>query len=280
MNRVQIEITLGALFIMITSVIMLVYGLNEEQRMKAFEEQHQARAIEAGAALFADQCSRCHGTQGAGIPGLCPPLNDRYFFDQRLKEVSWSGTIEDYIVATASRGRLASPRPDLFPGQGTPAMPSFSAHYGGPLRDDQVRNIAAFIMNWETTATLVELPKAPEGPTFGADITKQLLAGDAKTGEALAASLGCAACHITTPAGPAWLASGSEPGIGARATTRLAQSDYTGKAKTPEQYLVEAIVHPGDYLVSGFTNIMPGAYATQLTDQQMADLVAYLLSLK
>jgi hypothetical protein len=31
-------------------------------------------------------------------------------------------------------------------------MPAWSEHYGGPLRDDQIQVIAAFIMNWEATA--------------------------------------------------------------------------------------------------------------------------------
>jgi mono/diheme cytochrome c family protein len=281
MRRVQLEITLGALFVLITTSIMLVYGLNENTRMKTFEGEQRARAIEAGAVLFANQCSRCHGTQGTGIPGLCPPLNDRYFFDQRLKDVGWSGTLEDYIVATASSGRLISTRPQQYPGGGMPAMPSFSDQYGGPLREDQIRNIAAFIMNWETTATLVQAAPTPAGPPVGTGITKQLPAGDATRGEALAASLGCTACHIAAPVGPAWMASGSEPGIGTRAGTRFTASGYSGKATSAEQYLFESIVQPGAYVVSGFADgVMPATYGNTLTDQQLADLIAYLLSLK
>jgi hypothetical protein len=149
-----------------------------------------------------------------GIPGLCPPLNDRYFFDQRLKDVGWSGTQEDYIVATASSGRLASTRPQQFPGQGTPVMPAFSDHYGGPLRDDQVRNIAAFIMNWQETAQAVVVPTPPTGPVVGTDITKELPAGDAKAGETLATSLGCSLPHHHPPAQPGCRA--PKPGIGER----------------------------------------------------------------
>lgn len=281
MNRVQIEITLGTLFILITSVIVLHYGLNEDARMKEFEQAQRARSIEVGATLFENQCSRCHGTQGKGIPGLCPPLNDRNFFDNRMKAVNWSGTLEDYIVATASSGRLVSTRPSQYPGQGMPAMPSFSDQYGGPLRVDQIRDIAAFIMNWQSTAVAVEPPPTPAGPPVGTDITKQLPTGDPKAGETLAASLGCAACHIAAPVGPAWLAAGGQPGVGARAQARLTQPDYTGKAASPEQYLFESIVHPSAYVVSGFADgVMPASYGNTLTDQQVADLIAYLLTLK
>ena len=281
MNRINLQILLGALMVLVTSVFVLFYGLNEEQRMAEAAQMQHARAIEQGAVLFEAQCSRCHGTQGLGIPGLCPPLNDRYFFDQRLKDVGWSGTQEDYIVATVSSGRLASTRPQQYPGQGTPAMPAFSDHYGGPLRDDQVRNIAAFIMNWEETATEVVVPTPPAGPLVGTDITKELPEGDAAAGEALTVSLGCTACHITTPTGPAWLPAGEIPGVGERAAAEFNLPEYTGNATSAEQYLFESIVDPNIYLVPGFASgLMPPTYANTLTDQNMADLIAYLLSLK
>ena len=249
--------------------------------MAEAEQSQHARAIEQGAALFEAQCSRCHGTQGLGIPGLCPPLNDRYFFDERLKEVGWSGTQEDYIVATVSSGRLASTRPQQYPGQGTPAMPAFSDHYGGPLRDDQVRNIAAFIMNWQETASLVVVPTPPTGPLAGTDITKELPEGDATAGETVATSLGCTACHITAPTGPAWLPAAGQPGIGERAETEFTLPEYTGNATSAEQYLFELIVDPNVFVVSGFASgLMPQNYGTTLTEQNMADLIAYLLTLK
>lgn len=281
MSRVSLQIFFGALITLITSVVLIIYGLGEEERMAAAEEAQRGRAIEQGAALFEAQCSRCHGTQGTGIPGLCPPLNDRYFFDERMKEVGWSGTLEDYIVATVASGRLASTRPQLYPGQGVPAMPAFSDHYGGPLREDQIRNIAAFIMNWEETAVAIEVPTVPTGPTVGSDITKELPPGDAAAGEALSVSLGCTACHIAAPVGPAWLPKDGQPGIGTLASQRYLAPDYTGNAATPEQYLFESIVNPNAYLVSGFAaGLMPQNYADTLTDQDMANLIAYLLTLK
>ena len=281
MNKIHIEIFLGALFLSITGAVVLLYGLNEQTRMAELEEAQQARSIEQGAALFEQQCSRCHGTQGTGIPGLCPPLNDRNFFDNRLVEVNWAGAMEDYIVATVSSGRLTSTRAQIYPGQGVPAMPSFSEQYGGPLREDQVRNIAAFIMNWEETAELVEVPELPTGPLAGTDIAKALPEGNAAAGEALATTLGCAACHIAAPTGPAWLAAADQPGIGERAATRLDEPGYAGAAVSPEQYLCESIVNTNAYVVSGFSEgLMPNTYATQLSEQNMADLIAYLLSLK
>lgn len=282
MSRVQIEISLGILLVLLTSSLILVYGLNENNRMAELEDAQKARSIEVGAELFDAQCSRCHGKQGLGIPGVCPPLNDRHFFDDRLQEVGWSGTLEDYIIATASSGRLTSTRPELFAGGGTPAMPSFSDRFGGPLRDDQIRNIADFISNWESTAQLVEVAQ-PAGPgeAVGTDINVQLPEGDPVAGEAITKSQACTACHIDAPTGPAWLPTADQPGIGDRAATRITEPTYTGAASTPEQYLLESIVDPNVYVVDGFAaNIMPQTYGDNLTSQDVADVIAYLLTLK
>lgn len=280
MTRTQIEISLGILLVLITGTVTILYGFNEENRMTTLAQAQQAQSIEVGAGLFETYCSPCHGKQGLGTPGLCPPLNDRYFFDQRLKDVGWSGTQEDYIVATASGGRLASTRPDQYPGNGSPAMPAFSDRFGGPLRDDQIRNIASFVMNWESTAQEVQAAPAPAGPAVGTDISQTLPEGNAQAGEALATSAGCVGCHITTTTGPAWNPTGGQPGIGERAATRYTGADYTGAATSTEQYLLESIVNPGVYLVPGYQDIMPKTFSESLTPQDAADLIAYLLTLK
>jgi hypothetical protein len=87
-------------------------------------------------------------------------------------------------------------------------------------------------------------------------------------------------CHVSTTTGPAWMASGDQPGIGSRAAERLTQPDYTGEAASPEQYLFEAIVAPDVHLVEGYQPLMPKNYGEILTDQNLADLIAYLLTLE
>ena len=279
MSRVQIEIFLGTLFVIATSAILVYVGLTEENRMARFEAQHAARSIEVGAELYENNCRGCHGPQGEGIEGLCPPLNDRYFFDSRLEEVGWSGTVEDYIISTVATGRMVSTRPDRYVGGGKPAMPPWSDHYGGPLRDDQIQSIAAFVMNWEPTAgQLTASPELGEGEAVGTDITVELPEGDPANGEALANSQGCLACHNVATVAPLWTASGDVPGIGARAAARIEQADYTGQAASPEQYLFESIVDPHVFLADGFGPIMPNDYGEKLTPQDLADLVAYLLT--
>ena len=282
MIRTQIQILLGITAVVITTIFVIIYASREQERMETFEKAQRAAAIEVGAAYFETYCSRCHGTQGLGIPGLCPPLNDRHFFDERLDEVGWNGSMEDYIVSTASGGRISSTRPVIYPGQGTPAMPPFGNQSGGPLREDQIRTIAAFVMNWEETATEVEVPTLPEGPTVGTDVTKELPEGDPQSGEQLSVSLGCTACHTISAEGigPFWPSTPDEPGIGERAVLRISQPDYTGNAETDFEYLFESIVLPEEYLVVNYDNLMPNNYSSSLTDQDVADLIAYLLTIR
>ena len=90
--------------------------------------------------------------------------------------------------------------------------------------------------------------------------------------------------------GPNWMASGDPngQGIGTRAATRFTGSDYTGKAKTPEQYLFESIVSPDAYIVPGNAayvgpdgkSIMPHTFATQMSAEMMANVLAYLETIK
>jgi mono/diheme cytochrome c family protein len=50
--------------------------------------------------------------------------------------------------------------------------------------------------------------------------------------------------------------------------------------QSAEAYLRESIVDPDAYVVEGFTpGIMPSNYRTQLSDEQITDLVVYLMSL-
>jgi mono/diheme cytochrome c family protein len=100
-------------------------------------------------------------------------------------------------------------------------------------------------------------------------------AGDAAQGKTVfnqIASPPCSSCHSIEPGvtlvGPSLAHMGStagsiEPGTSA------------------EAYLRQSIVDPNAFLAPGFGgNIMPANYSTQLTQQQVDDLVAYLMTLK
>jgi hypothetical protein len=135
------------------------------------------------------------------------------------------------------------------------------------------------------TATPTPLPPTatPTKVPFkavGSDINVALPEGDPEKGLIAAGKRGCTACH-GPGIGPAWLPSDEMPGIGERAQTIFTQDDYTGNATSPEQYLFESIVQPSAYIVEPFSdNVMIDQSGILMSAQEMADVIAYLLSLQ
>jgi cytochrome c2 len=126
------------------------------------------------------------------------------------------------------------------------------------------------------------LPTVEPSAPAGRDITVNLPRGDAERGGELALSKGCLACHAGAAGiGPDWQPTDALPGIGARAALRPGQNDYTGQATNAHQYLFESIALPGAYLVEGFSEgVMPDGFGNLATAQDMADIIAFLLTIQ
>jgi cytochrome c2 len=96
--------------------------------------------------------------------------------------------------------------------------------------------------------------------------------GDAEGGTATFTTAGCAACHALEPdvkiVGP------SQAGIATRAATR--KPGYSA-----EVYLYESIILPNAYVVEGFqAGLMTPTFKETLKPQEIADLIAFLMTLK
>lgn len=137
------------------------------------------------------------------------------------------------------------------------------------------------------TPTPLPGPTATPGPKPDESVA-QLPAGDAANGKALVAAQACAACHIksspdATLNGPAWLAAEAADGKGVadHANERYTASDYTGQATSAEAYLYESITNPGAYVVPTYLNgLMPTSFGATLSQQDLADIIAYLKTVK
>ena len=277
------HIALGSLAVLFTLAVLAIVGINEQQRMQAFTVAYESRRIEEGAALYENNCRTCHGPQGKGIPGVAPGLNTASLFNgQRLGEVGFSGTLEDYVQGVIAAGRPVPSAGTSYPQR----MPTWGLEFGGPLRSDQVDSLVAFVLNWEEVALASadgQQPPSSQGEAVGTDITIDLPEGDPETGAALSeeSSVGCAACHELSAVGPAWAGGGGQAGVGARAEERIQADDYSGEATTARQYLLESIVRTNTFIVDGYeASIMPADYGQRLTPLQVADLIAYMESLR
>ena len=80
----------------------------------------------------------------------------------------------------------------------------------------------------------------------------------------------CTACHTLTGAGSG--IGNSLAGLAMVAGRRVA-------GESAEEYLYWSIVRPGRYLVAGYANVMYGGYEDSLEPADLADLIAYLLTL-
>lgn len=98
-----------------------------------------------------------------------------------------------------------------------------------------------------------------------------LPAGDAARGEQIFLAQPCHTCHADLSVGPALP---GDPPLAVRAETR--RPGYSA-----DLYLYESMVAPNAYVVPGFQqDIMPPEISETLTEQDLADLVAYLMTMK
>lgn len=218
------------------------------------EALDQEQLVALGEETFG-QCAGCHGAQDGAGPAL-PGMGTRAA--TRVEGMS----VEDYLYeAIVDPGvHLVEGFSNIMPGD-----------YGDSLSEQEIQGLIAYILTQTDDADEMAGEEPTEEPAVEAedadgpeDDGDAAAAGDVENGEALFVQ-SCASCHQAEDGvGPALT------GMGERAATRV-------DGMSAEEYLHEAIVDPGAHLVEGFGNIMPPVYGDQYDEQQLADLVAYLL---
>lgn len=205
----------------------------------------------------------------------------------RLNQTNWGSSVHNFIVTTVTSGRPTSS--SYWPAP----MSSWSQLGGGPLRTDEIEDLATYILNWDkgsewTIDDLLAVNQFPKVPVEGTGQTAvegavgmdtpidQIMTGladvtgDPQVGQTLYdGSLGCSSCHLQGIVGPI------TAGTWTRVTeVRLQQSQFAGY--TGEQYIAESIIHPSAYVVPNFADAMVKDFGSKLTYQNLADLIAYL----
>ncbi len=122
-------------------------------------------------------------------------------------------------------------------------------------------------------ALVISSTSAPRDDSIDADAYADELAvalngADAGIGAELVETLDCAACHLL--------------GDGSLAPLFAGIADFAGQRRPPlsaEQYLYEAILYPAVHLVDGYNNVMPNNYDERLSQGEVGNIIAYLLTL-
>lgn len=277
---------LVALAAILASLAVVVFQLGiEEKRMAAQTGNWEGRSIEKGAEVFANNCSNCHGPDGKGLPGVAPALHSKYFFLQRLQDVSFTGSLKDYVAGTVAAGR-----PSKVNSQWAQKMPTWGSRYGGPLRDDQVQQVTAFVLNWEKDALLQGTPDNPDpwqpfqdAPSKApGGVVEAPAAAPVSEGprdpevlfSASASGMACIGCHVLTEP-----QTGDNRGAVGPNMANLAENAANRVAgEDAATYVHNSIVNPGAYVVEGYANgIMPQNFATRMSEEEINNLVAWLL---
>lgn len=131
------------------------------------------QGVAAGGRIFAESCATCHGSFGEGGPNparagdIIAPISAAEYLRTRDDAT---------LYAVISQGQ-----PDF-------GMSPFGLAFGGPLSDDQLRSVVAFIRAWEADPP-TELPgditEVPEAAASGAEVFAGL----------------CAQCHAADGSG-------------------------------------------------------------------------------
>ncbi len=119
----------GFILTLAVLVSFQIYIFREPQRIASVEATDNSIAVAAGQALFSKNCTLCHGNDGEGDVG--PALNDKTFLGT---------TADDTIFSVISSG---------VPGT---QMPAWNQSHGGPLTDQNVTQLVAFIRAWQPAA--------------------------------------------------------------------------------------------------------------------------------
>jgi nitric oxide reductase subunit C len=161
------------------------------------------------------------------------------------------------------------------------------------LSEDDITNVIAFltwVSNIDTHGwpprPIVVSAATPQGILLGTTPPSAASSAPVALGEALFGKTppACFSCHSTRPnvqiVGP------SLAGVSTRAADVIRSGSYTGKARTPEEYIRESIDDPNAYIVPGPTfsaggrSIMPAIYHDTLKPDDINHLVAYIATLK
>jgi mono/diheme cytochrome c family protein len=125
----------GLVFMAVLVLGFVIYGIQEPSLRARAARQQQATYAHLGEGLFANNCASCHGRAATG--GDAPTLNARQFL---------TSTSDEQLRLLVAGGVSGT------------SMPAWSLDFGGPLTDEQVRQLVAYLRSLQ--------PNAPSVPNW------------------------------------------------------------------------------------------------------------------
>ena len=136
------NLTIATIFLLASTLLLGYIWVRENYVLADRIDRFEGTLVAHGARDYEQYCASCHGLTGeGGVSNGAPQINNLpNTLGTRLEGptgiVAKYGTVRNFVEATVISGV-----------RGT-AMPRWSSRLGGPLRDDQISNIAAYVSTW------------------------------------------------------------------------------------------------------------------------------------
>jgi cytochrome c oxidase cbb3-type subunit 3 len=279
------NLTIATVFLLASTLLLGFIWVREHYVLDARINRFDGALLTRGARDYEQYCASCHGLTGEGgvasgapqINNLPTTLGDRLSGPTGI--LAKYGTVRNFVEATVTSGV-----------RGT-AMPRWSARLGGPLRDDQIKDIAAYVSTWwgpEGGQPNITGDAAEIAVVFKA--TAQAAAAGAAAsdtpvgrGQALYAA-NCSSCHQLNDKDSGVPAPGLGGLFGPDGTAAFGTTLPNGKPVSPDDFFewvkkggaafaaqeVKPAAGFGPYILAA----MP-PFAS-LTDEQLHDLLAFI----
>lgn len=272
----RLERVLGwaLLLLMLVSIGPLLYWLREPSRQVGAERGFDQRAVKRGFSLFQPTdspehgahfgCAECHGSVGQGGVAnyvIADP-------DGSNRTVQWVAPPLDTVLLRFSAEEV---RTILVYGRANTPMPAWGVLGGGPMNDQQIDDLIAYMQSIQLTPE-----EARERSTEEAVAEAKRLGKSASDGEVLF-GLNCARCHTK-----GW--SYGEPDVqgGGAFGPNLTNGDAIRQFPEPEtliEFLTIGSEFAKPYGERGVgSGRMPG-FGNQLTEAQIKAIADYVRSL-
>jgi mono/diheme cytochrome c family protein len=229
-------------------------------------------------------CYGCHGEDGLGavVPGVepkrvTPQLNREQFWVTPAEDPDVYKQNYELVNKTIHRGR-------------NQIMPAWGLEEGGTLNDEQIHELTVMILNgdrkpnlprdphfngqhttWEVTEEIVQEHIAAGAPTpIPVSEAAPPLPPELQAGRQVFEAKGCIGCHVIQGVGGA---------VGPDLTTIGTTAESRVPGESAEEYIRESILNSTAFVVPNYPPVMP-SFQGNITDQELNDLVRYLMSLK